>query len=100
MNSKFYYGGSTNTTKKEELAGYIEQITNSLNDINDIDISGEWKCSEASNFNSKFTDMKSKINSIITCLNSYESFLSLADKTYSNISDDVRDALSSFKKGD
>ena len=100
MNNKFYYGDSTNTTKKEELAGYIENIITSLNAIKDIDISDEWKCSEGKDFNSKFIDLKSKINSITTSLKSYEDFLSLANSTYTGISDDIKDALSSYKKED
>ena len=98
MSSNFYYGGSTNTTKKEELAGYIEKITSSLNDINNIDISDKWTCDEGTKFNTKFTELKSKINSIVTTLDSYKNFLGLANTTYTNVSDDIHDALSSYKE--
>ena len=100
MSNSFYYGGDTNTSKKEELAGYIEKITTSLNDINDIDISGKWECDEGTKFNNKFIELKGKITSIVTALNSYESFLGLVDTTYTSVSEDIEDALSSYKKED
>lgn len=100
MSSNFYYGDSTNTTKKEELASYIEKITTSLSDINDIDISDKWKCAEGTKFINKFTELKSKINSIVTSLESYTSFLGLVNTTYTDVSDEIKDALSSYGKGD
>ena len=96
--SRTFYSDDIIKNKKVKLNGYFENITTSLDAINEINVSDNWKCIKGNELNTTFNDLKDKINSIKNALASYESFLVSTDSTYREISGNINDALSNYIK--
>ncbi len=94
--SKNYYSSNNLTVQKAELSSYIKNITDALDEINEVTPLSNFKCAVGKEFSDSFDVLKSKIPSIKKSLVSFEEFLVLTDKTYNNLSQDVGDALNAY----
>ena len=91
--SKQYYN-STLLNSKKLLDSYFDNILESVKKINGISINNDWKCEGNEEVNKQLTSLKQLTNSINICLTSYKDFLTTVDNTYTEKSEDIKDALS------
>ena len=94
--SKVYYSDETLLNKKVKLTGYFDNIVAALKEVNDINVSDNWKCIKGTELSNTFNDLKGKIDSINKAINSYESFLVTTDSTYRDINSSISDVLSNY----
>ena len=93
--SEMYYSSDTEA-KKQELAEHFEGISTALDKINEVVVADVWKCVNADDLDGKFEDLKAKIKTIKDAMTSYETFLDVAKKTYSDTSDEIDSVISSY----
>ena len=93
---KSYYNSANLTVNKVELSTYIKNITDALDEINKVSVSVDFVCPSGKSVSDELEDLKAKIPTIKTSLASFEEHLVNTDKTYSNLSDEVNEALDTF----
>ncbi len=93
--SEIYYS-SDSKAKRTQLATYFDNIENALAKINEIIASESWQCATATAFDEKFDIIKEKIPSINKTLTSYETFLGVVENTYSDASEEIDSAITTY----
>ena len=95
---KIYYSSEA-LAQKQALCTYFDTIVASLNEINKVNVSEDWKCTEADNVNAKLVELQSKIGTIKTAITSYEDFFDVANSSYEGLSGDIEDAITTYING-